>query len=47
MNKYFIKFGIPHREHGLPRARGATLKVGRLDSDSKWGAENIFFSVTL
>ena len=31
------------------RARGATLKVGGggLNSDSMWGAENTFFSVTL
>ena len=28
------------------RARGATLNVGGLNSDSKWGAENTFFSVS-
>ena len=37
----------------IHRGRGATLKVGGLTSDSKWGggggegAENTFFSVTL
>ena len=39
------------RQVAIARARGATLKVGGggggLTSDSKWGAENTFFSVTL
>ena len=45
VDMYLIQF-----HYVIARARGATLKVGELTSDSKWkggGAENTFSSVTL